>query len=142
MKEFLEKLGWKVVETLEIPPKEAEYLSADKLSVTTTTKRLLKRFPEGLYVHQVLALEEYLDGKNVCISTPTASGKTLIFHAAACEEISKAPNSKILAIYPLKALIAQQFEKWQDALKEAGCDAEINIITGDTPMEERLTLMV
>ncbi|MGJ8454470.1 DEAD/DEAH box helicase [Pseudothermotoga sp. U03pept] len=142
MKDFLERLGWQHIRTLEIPPRGAEYLPVDKVPVSSPTRRLLKGFPNGLYVHQLLALEEYLSGKNLCISTATASGKTLIFHAAACEEFSKYPNCKVLVIYPLKALIAQQFERWQKALGEAECEAKISILTGDTDMEDRLRILV
>jgi len=138
VRELVEELGWEVAKTLTIPPREPEYVSPDALNVSDITKKLLETLPKGLYVHQALALEEYMSGKDVCITTGTASGKTMVFHAAALEELSKDLGSRILAVYPLKALIVQQLERWREALKHVGLsNIRVESITGDTPMEMR-----
>lgn len=138
MKELVEKLGWEVAKTLTIPPREPEHVPPDTLNLHNVTKTLLNNLPKGLYVHQALALEEYMSGRDVCITTGTASGKTLVFHVAALEELSKNPGSRILAVYPLKALIIQQLERWKKALEAVGLNnIHVDVITGDTPMDTR-----
>jgi len=138
VRELVEKLGWEITQTLTIPPRKPEYVSPNVLNVNNITKKLLETLPQGLYFHQALALEEYMSGKNVCITTGTASGKTTVFHTAALEELSKDPGSRILAVYPLKALIVQQLERWREALERAGLsNIHVESITGDTSMDVR-----
>lgn len=64
-----------------------------------------------LYSHQSIAISKTLDGKNVCIATPTASGKTLCYHIPIIKSLIENKNSKAILIYPLKALAQDQKKK-------------------------------
>ena len=57
-----------------------------------------------LYMHQALAIKQIRNSKNVLITTPTASGKTLAFNIPIMETLSDNPNATALYIYPAKAL--------------------------------------
>ncbi|MQL53390.1 DEAD/DEAH box helicase [Desulfofundulus thermobenzoicus] len=70
--------------------------------------------------------------QNVCLLTGTASGKSMVFYAAAIDILAKNHAAKIIAIYPLKALGREQENKWQEALHKAGMDyVKVGRIDGD-----------
>jgi DEAD/DEAH box helicase domain-containing protein len=74
----------------------------------------------ALYIHQVAAITALAQGKNVIVSTPTASGKSVIYQVAIhipltlktkVDYISKVPllrfleddhNAKAIFVYPTK----------------------------------------
>jgi helicase len=64
-----------------------------------------------------------LDGKNLLVSIPTASGKTLIAEMAMHTHIAK--KGKCLYIVPLKALASEKFDEF------ANKDVRVGIATGD-----------
>ncbi|MEW6184332.1 MAG: DEAD/DEAH box helicase [Thermodesulfobacteriota bacterium] len=92
-----------------------------------------------LYAHQVEALEKIQSGGPVIISTPTASGKSLIYILATLLRLTDDPSSKSLYLYPIKALEQDQrkiLEEWAAEIPEAhqGLSA---IYDGDTPVSQR-----
>ena len=91
-----------------IPSKEAKYKKVDNLE-----KKLLKYLEERdikLYEHQALAIEKAREDKNIIITTPTASGKTLSFNLPVLEELIKDNDACALYIYPAKALSYDQLK--------------------------------
>ena len=60
------------------------------------------------YQHQADAIELSLQGHDVVLESPTASGKTLAFTAPMLHTLLKDPNAHALMIYPLKALAFDQ----------------------------------
>lgn len=120
----------------EFPARQASY-NAVPAGLHPTVKRFLQhKYPQGLWSHQSLALDLVISNRNVGLITPTASGKTLVFTAAAAHLIESAKGKvKVLALYPQKALIADQFKKWQefsDKLKFS-----IGYVDGNVPVSER-----
>ncbi len=89
----------KKIEHVEtIPSKEASYKKVDKLE-----KKILDYLEKNnikLYKHQALAIEKSIEGKNIIITTPTASGKTLSFNLPVLEELIKDNDACALYIYP------------------------------------------
>lgn len=94
--------------------------------------------PRGVYGHQASALESFLRGEDLCLATSTASGKSLVFMAAAVEMLLREGSAKVLAFYPVRALIQDQIEKWQEMLSPFGFKA--GFIDGGvaTPMRARI----
>lgn len=116
---------WQVVHTEKREARPKQLFPVSDLSLTDATKAFLTtHYPDGLYLHQIEALKRYLQGKDVGITTRTASGKSLIFYTAAVETLARNPQSKILAIYPLKALAREQEQRWKEALSTAGFSEE------------------
>jgi DEAD/DEAH box helicase domain-containing protein len=78
-------------------------------------------------------------GGDICLSTSTASGKSLVFMAVAVDLILRDQNSKVLAFYPARALIQDQIEKWEAILKPL--DIRFGYIDGGVAMEKRLPIL-
>lgn len=92
----------------------------------------------NLYTHQAMALDLLHEGKDVCLATSTASGKSEVFFAHALSIISKKPEAKVLVMYPMKALNKQQSERWETAFEKAGIAKEkIARIDGSVPVKTR-----
>lgn len=121
VKEFLVSKDWEIVASYDLPPRERVLCPSGKLPLSAPSKKLLKAsYKDGIYGHQKEAIEQYLAGKNICMTTGTASGKSLAFNVAAVEELARDNSAKILAIYPLKALGTEQEQRWRKALSDAG----------------------
>ena len=83
-----------------------------------------KRGITELYPPQAECVKKgLLDGKNLLISIPTASGKTLVAEMAMHRQISA--QGKCLYIVPLKALASEKFEEFQNK------GVKVGIATGD-----------
>lgn len=83
-----------------------------------------KRGITELYPPQAECIKKgLLDGKNLLISIPTASGKTLVAEMAMHRQISA--QGKCLYIVPLKALASEKFEEFQNK------GVKVGIATGD-----------
>lgn len=129
--EFNALKDWNIVYEFRIPQKIAQFYDINDLKLSPKCIQYLEKdFPDGLYLHQKESIKRYLDGNNVCITTGTASGKSLPFYVAGIETLVKRPSSKIIAIYPLKALGREQKERWQRATKCAGLSVEVGRIDG------------
>lgn len=138
----LEDNGWQVVYKHLIPSRSKEVYNIDDLELSEFNKRYLNTsFPEGLYKHQKEALKRFISGQNVCITSGTASGKSLIFYLGAIEKISADPDAKVIAIYPLKALGREQEERWIQALRAAGLTYAVGRIDGQVDTNRRLPIL-
>jgi len=100
---------------------------------------LQKQYPRGLYRHQSRAISEALQGRDICLATSTASGKSLVFMTVAWSILMRDPRAKILALYPVRALIQDQMAKWRSMLEAEG--AQIGFIDGGVPIEQRKNIL-
>ena len=135
--EFFQNKEWEVVHSFEIDERQAQYEDYLSLSLSNASKAVLSEYKKGIYKHQWMSIKEFKDGNNVCVSTSTSSGKTLIFNISGIEVISNNPSAKILAIYPLKALGSEQELRWREILKKSGLQSEVGRIDGAVPQSER-----
>lgn len=93
---------------------------------------------EKLYCHQREMFEKALEGKNVVITTSTASGKTLSFLLPVVQKILDDPSSRAIFIYPTKALAHDQYRNMVPMLEHFGAKRiQAGIYDGDTPPNER-----
>ncbi len=65
---------------------------------------------DKLYTHQTESIKNILQGKDVLVSTPTASGKTFIYNLPVLHEVAQNKDSSSLYLFPLKALARDQFD--------------------------------
>ncbi len=93
----------------------------------------------ALYLHQAEAVKKAMAGKNLTISTGTASGKTLCYTIPVLEEFTKNPRSTFLFMYPTKALAQDQLRALS-AYRESGFDFTAGTYDGDTPSDIRAKL--
>jgi DEAD/DEAH box helicase domain-containing protein len=102
-------------------------------------KVLTRKGISRLYAHQVEALEKIRTGNPVIISTPTASGKSLIYILASLLHLTQDPDSKSLYLFPIKALEQDQrkiLEEWNGFPPVPGKPLSA-IYDGDTPVSQR-----
>src|ERR671916_429583 len=102
---------------------------------------LAQRGIEQLYTHQAVAIDHALHGRNVVITTPTASGKTLCYNAPVLNAVLRDPSTRALYLFPTKALAQDQLAELHELsnlLSRAG-ELEIGVFTydGDTPADAR-----
>ncbi len=91
----------------------------------------------GLYKHQADALKALYDGRNVVVSTPTASGKSLIYNIGIAETLFRTQDARFLLVFPIKALSRDQYESVGSFLKSILPFNQIAIYDGDTPEKDR-----
>jgi DEAD/DEAH box helicase domain-containing protein len=94
-----------------------------------------------LYSHQALAIDHALAGRNVVVTTPTASGKTLCYNAPVLSRILQDSSARALYLFPTKALAQDQLAELH-ALSEhvnhaAGVAIGVFTYDGDTPQDAR-----
>lgn len=95
------------------------------LEPTGIRKVLAEGAPNGLWRHQAQALRRYAEGRNIVVSTSTASGKSLIFRTLAFHTLATDKDARVLVFYPLKALAADQLRGWQAMAKSLGLPATV-----------------
>ena len=66
-----------------------------------------------LYRHQAEAMNFIRDGRHVIVSTPTASGKTLVYDLPVLEHFLADPDATALYLFPLKALAQDQLQTFE-----------------------------
>lgn len=93
-----------------------------------------------LYTHQCDAIEKLRAGRNVIITTPTASGKTLAFTIPVFEILYSNKSATALYVYPTKALSNDQLKGLQEFEKVSGISVNPNVYDGDTPRGKRPTI--
>jgi ATP-dependent helicase YprA (DUF1998 family) len=90
----------------------------ESLELSIYSRKLLEILGIKLYKHQADAIRVFLEGKNVGVVTPTASGKTLPYVISYLEEVYRDPNAVALYIAPINALINDQAEKIANYIKK------------------------
>ena len=102
--------------------------------ITLLKKRKITQF----YPTQWKAIKPGLEGQNLIVSIPTASGKTLIAEIIALQKFLKAPEEskedskkrkKILYLSPLKALANEKYKEFKESWKSLGI--KVGISTSD-----------
>jgi len=139
MEEFLKSFKNYILMHKILSPKYGEYSNFNFKN--KQINNFLEHLGIKLYSHQVKALEKLYEGKNIVVTTPTASGKSEIFRLAIFDNFLSNPNDTYLLIYPMRALINNQYDKFQELNKQfyklTGKYVEAEIFTGDVPFEMR-----
>ena len=95
---------------------------------------------EQLYTHQAAAVAHALARRNVVVTTPTASGKTLCYNAPVLSTILRDPSARALYLFPTKALAQDQLAELHElahALSEDESPIGVFTYDGDTPQDAR-----
>jgi len=81
---------------------------------------------EHLFSHQVDAIQAARAGRDVLVTTPTASGKSLVFQVPVLEEALAGGDGRALYLFPLKALGQDQRAKFDRLAAAAGLDPAVD----------------
>ena len=121
-----------------IPAREGQYSSLPEDLPDVVRKSLAGKGISRLYRHQADCYEAAGRGENLCVVTPTASGKTLCYNLPVLKTLLEDTESRALYLFPTKALSQDQ----QSALNDIvlGDDIPVKICTydGDTPGSLRM----
>jgi len=100
-----------IIHVQDIPAGEAQYGELKEPLNPQLEVALRAQGIERLYSHQVAAIEAIREGKNVVVVTSTASGKTLCYNIPILEEVLRDEGTRVLYLYPTKALAQDQLKK-------------------------------
>lgn len=96
---------------------------------------------ERLYSHQAQAVEAALDGRDLLVATPTASGKTLCYTLPVLQSLLESDGAaRALCLFPTKALSQDQSASLTATMADLGQDWHAWTYDGDTPPSIRRTL--
>jgi DEAD/DEAH box helicase domain-containing protein len=132
--------GW-VTAVRRLPARQADYADFPE-GVDPILREILRgRGIEQLYTHQAAAIAHALAGRNVVITTPTASGKTLCYNAPVLSAILRDASTRALYLFPTKALAQDQLAELHELsdLLSQRSEQPIGVFTydGDTPQDAR-----
>lgn len=132
-REFMKNVEcWK-----EIPAKNAQYGELPSAINPVLTKALSDKGILRPYSHQAEAIEHILNGENVAVVTPTASGKTLCYNIPVLNKILTEPSARALYIFPTKALAQDQMSELHELCELMDVDIKSFTYDGDTPVNAR-----
>ncbi|ELY95328.1 hypothetical protein C482_16843 [Natrialba chahannaoensis JCM 10990] len=145
------------ISVLELPGREA----ATVPNSNVLRPELAEQLEHDLYAHQAEALEALECGKNICVATSTASGKTRIYalqiarhYLDARERAAETgagkgrqnggektgavsgPTPTAYICYPTKALSRDQERELNDFYDDLGLDITVRVYDGDTERGE------
>ncbi|UCE29336.1 MAG: DEAD/DEAH box helicase [Candidatus Bathyarchaeota archaeon] len=115
--------------------KKAQTLKVEELSIPNPVKQVIADLRiTTLYPPQEEAIRAgALEGKNLILASPTASGKTLVAEFCALKHVLER-NGKVLYLTPLRALASEkfgEFRKYTAIKKDSGERVSVGISTGD-----------
>lgn len=126
-----------------VEAEEKEPVFEDFNFYNSQINNFLKYLGIKLYKHQKIALEKLYSGKNVVLTTPTASGKSEVFRLYILDNLLKNSLNTYLLIYPTRALLYDQYEKFSKRLEEFNkifenkINPKIRYILGDLSYKEK-----
>ena len=121
-----------------IDARAAEYVSFPCTLSGEIQDYLRSRGIDKLYSHQAEMFEQAALGKNIVITTSTASGKTLSFLLPVIQEILRNPSTRAIFLYPTKALASDQMRAIESVIAFFGSSRiSAGVYDGDTPPNER-----
>ena len=104
-------------------------------------RRTLKEYRyERLYTHQRQAADLAHAGKNVCVVTPTASGKTLCYNLPVLDAVVRKTGARALYLFPTKALSQDQVAELNGVVERLPEGIRAYTYDGDTPSSTRAVL--
>ncbi len=119
------------------PPKDARYADFPPNLDLRLVRTLEEKGIKQLYTHQSEAIEAIVNGDDVVVVTPTASGKTLCYNLPVVNEILRNPSSRALYLFPTKALSQDQLSELHDLITKIDVDIKTYTFDGDTPQTAR-----
>jgi DEAD/DEAH box helicase domain-containing protein len=132
--------GW-ITAVRRLPAAEARYAPFPDALDGRLRDVLRSRGVEQLYTHQAEAIGHAVARRNVVITTPTASGKTLCYNAPVLSAVLQDPSARALYLFPTKALAQDQLAELHELADRLSARAELEIgvftYDGDTPQDAR-----
>jgi DEAD/DEAH box helicase domain-containing protein len=122
-----------VVHHALLPAREAETVPLPAWVDPRIRVALARQGIAALYTHQAEALAAVRAGRDVCVVTPTASGKSLCYELPVLQALAEDPSARALWLFPTKALGADQVAAFRTLAGTAGLEVSTATYDGDTP---------
>jgi len=122
-----------VVHHALLPSREAETVPLPAWVDPRIRVALARQGIAALYTHQAEALAAVRSGRDVCVVTPTASGKSLCYELPVLQALAEDPSARALWLFPTKALGADQVAAFRTLAGTAGLEVSTATYDGDTP---------
>ncbi|MHB8810540.1 MAG: DEAD/DEAH box helicase [Desulfobulbaceae bacterium] len=103
-----ERFGPQVVARKAFAPAGAQFAGLPADLHPALNRMLGEMGIHNVYSHQARAMDLILQGENVLVATPTASGKSLIYNLPVLSSLLRKPQARALYLFPLKALAQDQ----------------------------------
>lgn len=130
---FMENIShWQV-----LPQQPAAYAPWPEKVPEKVRLALSKKGINQPYTHQAQAINQAIKGQDVCVVTPTASGKTLCYNVPILSEILKNDDARALYLFPTKALSQDQVAELYELITLMDVDIKTYTYDGDTPTAAR-----
>jgi DEAD/DEAH box helicase domain-containing protein len=127
-----------------LPPVEARYAPFPASLDPRLRAAFERRGVTQLYSHQAEALAHVASGRNIVVTTPTASGKTLCYNLPVLDAVLQNAAVRALYLFPTKALAQDQMAEIHGLVNELGDSADepigVHTYDGDTPPDARRTI--
>ncbi len=121
----------------ELPAREASYGPAPRSLHPQLFAGLARRGVERLYRHQSQAVQLALEGRDVTVVTPTASGKSLCYSLPVLDAVARDPDATAMLLFPTKALAQDQLAGLRGLADAAEIELRCFTYDGDTPIGAR-----
>jgi DEAD/DEAH box helicase domain-containing protein len=138
--EIIRDVGLNISDETEIAGRVPQFVPVPTELHPDVSAYLRGKHSNGLYKHQGVAIVESLKGRDICLSTSTASGKSLVFMALAADLLKRESHARVVAFYPVKALIQDQLEKWKSILEPLGFS--VGFIDGSVDVKRRPEILL
>jgi DEAD/DEAH box helicase domain-containing protein len=125
-----------ITTTRHFPPQPATWAPFPSALDPRIVEALKSRGVQQLYSHQAAAFEAAAKGLHFVVVTPTASGKTLCFNLPVLQALVERRESRVLYLYPTKALAQDQLAELTE-LGRTLPDLAMFTYDGDTPQDAR-----
>ncbi|MCC6143501.1 MAG: DEAD/DEAH box helicase, partial [Candidatus Hydrogenedentes bacterium] len=120
-----------------IPARPPRYAGFPQALNPRLVDALQKKGIANLYTHQRQAVEAALRGEDICVVTPTASGKTLCYNLPVLSRLMENPKARALYLFPTKALSQDQVHELKTTIDELEVKIGTYTFDGDTPASAR-----
>ena len=120
-----------------VPASEGCYADFPHNMAPAIQKMLIGRGIQRLYSHQAAAFDAASRGENVCVVTPTASGKTHCYNLPVLQKIVEDSDSRALYLFPTKALAADQNAELNEVITAMNREIKAFTYDGDTAASAR-----
>ena len=137
------RIGPQLVHSAYLPGSPEVFAELDPPLPAPLAEALGRAGVPRLWRHQAEGIAAVRRGEDVLVTTPTASGKSLIFQVPALEEALRGGPGHGLFLFPLKALGQDQRGKLAKLAAQAGLSPEAGgceIYDGDTPAAKRTAI--
>jgi DEAD/DEAH box helicase domain-containing protein len=116
-----------------VPEEKADTVRASEV----LPKGIADALDHDLYTHQADALDALSEGEDICVSTSTSSGKTLIYGLEIARQYIRDPDSRAVIVHPMKALSRDQRKELEGLFEDLGLSIDVGVYDGDVTSSEK-----